>query len=162
MPGPQSSEERELVPAQRSETSLTLTELGWLALAPQAALLLSFFTSFVFAILLGSALGAVAVAFAACRSGKPAPLWLAMPGTGVFALVLGGFIDAFLRHPEMNLVGRFVVGCGEALALVLTNGTLPIEGVDSIKPWPHVAATWLILVLTVVAPIWWRRRTRTS
>lgn len=125
--------------------------LQWFALSIAGGFFLSFFVYWAFAALLALSLGAVATAFDQARQGPRVSTWLALPLTGVFAFVTGAFVQGFTYQAETNVRARIVTGAAEVVLMIFTGGDTPIEGVDRVSPWRHVAISWI--TLTAVAPL---------
>lgn len=123
----------------------------WFALSLAAVFPVTFFASPVFAVSLALSLGAVATALDLARQDQRVPVWLILPGTCVFAFLLGGFADGFARHPQMNFTGRMIEGGGETILMTFTQGHLPFEGTEPLQPWAWVGASWIGLSLAALA-----------
>lgn len=123
----------------------------WFALSLAAVFPVTFFVSPIFPASLALSLGALATALDLARQDRRVPVWLILPGTGVFAFLLGAFADGFARHPQMNFTGRVLEGGGETILMIFAEGHLPIEDTEPLQPWVWVGASWVGLSLAALA-----------
>lgn len=119
---------------------------------------LSFFVHWVFATLLALALGAVATAFDQTHRGQRVSAWLALPATGVFAFIVGSFLDGFGRDSQMLFQARLAKGALETIAMMFAGGVLPFEGSQRLSPWSYVATAWVVLTITAILLGRWLER----
>jgi len=130
----------------------------WFALGLAAVFPVTFFTNPVFAASLALSLGALATALDLARQDRRIPAALIFPGTCVFAFLLGVFADGFARHPQAHFTGRVLEGGGETILMIFSEGHLPFEGTEPLRPWVWVGASWVGLSLAAWAGVFLRRK----
>lgn len=138
--------------------------LQWFALSIAGGFFLGLFVYWAFAALFALSLGALATAFDQARLHQRVSIWLAVPGPAVFAFVAGSFLQGFSGPPEIDLRARLIAGALEAGVMMFSGGVVPIEGVQRLSPWPHIAGCWIGLTAVTLSVGSWlaRRRVRVS
>lgn len=134
--------------------------LQWFALSIAGGFFLSYFVYWIFAALFALSLGAVATGFDQARQGQRVSAWLSVPATGVFAFVTGSFVQGFAHPAGIDIRSRIVIGAAEAVLMMVSGGDVPLEGVERISPWPHVAVAWVAFTSLVLWVGRWRERVR--
>lgn len=134
--------------------------LQWFALSIAGGFFVSFFVYWAFAALLALSLGAVATAFDQARQDRRVSAWLALPATGVFAFVIGSFLQGFAHQAEIDLRARIVTGATEVVLMIFSGGDVPLEGAARVWPWRHVAGSWMALTGIVLLLGGWMKHRR--